>query len=139
MSNPGKADGRYRPLLLEAAVLIRFVTGRRPSLPSLRRYCRAIARLKRGRPLPLPWVVVRSPCLMALWEPLGPPRSAAQRERTERLRYATAIVEADPSHAGSFWETRHRGVATVWLGVAMALVVEAVIVPVRLLITLSGR
>ncbi len=128
-------SARRRRLACEARALLRYVLGQPASSGCIRRYVRAIERLREGEPLCLPATMLRCPSLIALIERAGK-GSTQSAELTWRIDAATLIAEASPTGARQFLllgEGRRMRAAVV---IAQAAVVE---LAVRLIRPIAAR
>lgn len=91
---------RRRQLAREARALLRYVLGQAAPNGCIRRYVRAIERLRDGEPLRLPATMWRCPSLIALIERAEASQHSA--ELTWRIDAATLIAEASPTGARQF-------------------------------------
>lgn len=137
----GPADDRAarRSLIAEGRSLLSYVQGRPASPTLIRRYVRGVVRVRGASPLRLPGIALRYPGYLRFFEPIGGTRSREQAERVARLDIATSLVAASPEGARRFFALEQRGRGATAAGLAAALAGEMFLMPVRLLITLSGR
>lgn len=123
-----------RALIAEAAAMLRFVLGRRPSGVLVRRYVRAIGR-KGATAVPLPEALLRCPGLIALIQPVGKARSERQAVLAERIKATLVLCETSPEGATRFIDDGRLGRAGVLAAATLAAAVEVLLMPVRLVVT----
>ncbi len=135
------ADDRAarRSLIAEGRALLSYVQGRPASPTLIRRYVRGVVRVRGASPLRLPGFALRYPGFLRFFEPIGRKRSREQAERVARLDIATALVAASPEGARRFYALEQRSKGATVAGLAAALAGEMSLMPVRLIISLSGR
>lgn len=118
-----------RQLLREGRVLLRYVAGRPARGTIVRRYVRAVDATRGSIPLRLPRIVYGWSSSLRLFEPIGGEGVVA-----DRLAVAMVIAETTPEGASKFCALEQRS----WLGSCIELVVmlsiEAVLMPLRLLL-----
>ncbi len=95
-------DDTRRRLLREGGALIGYVLGERASPLPLRRYARAIERLRNGTPLGLPAWLLGRPQWIAALDGAALSRSAAGIELRWRIDAAMVLAEASPQGARRF-------------------------------------
>lgn len=94
-------DSRRRELMLEGRALWSYVLRGRPTIFSLRRYVRAVERLRTGAVLTLPHLFLRWPILIAFID-VKPGKNEWQEQLLWRLDAVTALAEASPQGARRF-------------------------------------
>ena len=100
-------EDRRRRLIMEGVALLGYVLKERPDSDLLRRYVRAVEKLRVGSPLVLPAWVVKWPVLIGLFDSRFISHSAGKRELIWRLNAATALAEASPAGACRFLALGH--------------------------------
>ncbi|MBT3766397.1 MAG: NAD-dependent epimerase/dehydratase family protein [Rhodospirillales bacterium] len=118
-----------RRLLREGRALLTYVTGRSVRESLIRRYVRAVEATRGSIPLNLPGIVYGWPGLMRIFEPIGGAGRVA-----DRLAIAMVIAETTPEGAKDFCALDQRSwlISIFELGVLLA--VEAVFLPLRILL-----
>jgi nucleoside-diphosphate-sugar epimerase len=138
MRNVGEAlavEGHRRRLLLEGRTLLRYVLGRRLPAATARRYVKAVLNEHDSSPLSLPLVVCLCPRAMRLFEPVGGSPTTTLRRR---LSIAMRIAEMTPTAAPVFHNYAGGSRITAALRLACIAVVEASLLPLRVLASLSS-
>jgi uncharacterized protein YbjT (DUF2867 family) len=122
--HPSGSD-RRRCLLLEGQALITYVLKEPAGGALLRRYVRAIEKLRDGSVLALPKLFVQWPALLALVDGSGSTETAWRKEFLWRLDGATILAEATPLGARRFLGIGDRhGFARSLFQIARAMVSE---------------
>lgn len=122
--------------------MLAYVLGRPPELALVRRYVRAVmavADLGPGSPETVLWPHWWPHFFLRFLEPLGPPRSRRQEIRMRRLYIACVLAETTPRGAGRFVAFEGRAKASVWAALFLLGIVEVLVAPFRLLVTVTGR
>jgi uncharacterized protein YbjT (DUF2867 family) len=117
-------NDRRRRLLLEGSALLAYVLTDKADGVLLRRYVRAIEKLRSGRPLALPGLLLQWPALLALVD--GSDTGTVWRQEFRwRLDAATSLAEATTQGAQHFLGLGYRhGFATSLFGMTRAIVAE---------------
>lgn len=124
--HPSGSDNRRR-LLVEGRALLFYVLSESPSSTVLRRYVRAIEKLRDRRVLHLPNLFASWPNLLALINSDNRTDSSWEMEFVWRLDAATVLAEASPQGAKQFLGTGKRcGLAKSIFGIAHAVAAELV-------------
>jgi NADH dehydrogenase len=112
------ANGVRRARIAEGRAMLAYVLRAPPRSALVRRYVRAIERLRGGAPLPLPDLALRRPACLALFDGAG----ATRGELGWRLDAAVALAEASPQGAKRFLRS---GLPSGFLKAALALSLAA--------------
>ncbi len=123
----GLREGRIRPLLVEARIVLRYIGGRPAPFALLRRYVRAVRSLEGGAPLGFSAIVRAWPALLRFCEPFGGPPSPL----TRRLNIAVSILEMSPEGARRFAAYTPENRIALLLCLGGLLVLEGLILPLR--------
>lgn len=119
-------DDRRRRLLLEGRAMLAYVLKDAPSSALLRRYTRAIERLRGAQALDLPQIFLSYPIFMSLIDHSSWSAQADGTEFSWRLDAATVLAEATPSGANRFLDIGHeRGSLGSLLSITVAVTLEA--------------
>ena len=95
-------NDRRRRLISEGSALLCYVLKVRPDSDLLRRYVRAVEKLRGGSPLFLPSWVAKWPITVGLFDSQSLVLTARKKEFVWRLNAATALAEATPRGAQRF-------------------------------------
>jgi nucleoside-diphosphate-sugar epimerase len=95
-------NDRRRRLISEGSALLCYVLKVRPDTDLLRRYVRAVEKLRGGNPLILPSWVAKWPITFALFDSQPLILTAREKEFVWRLNVATMLAEATPGGARRF-------------------------------------
>ncbi|MDC1227853.1 sugar nucleotide-binding protein [Oceanospirillaceae bacterium] len=95
-------NDRRRRLISEGSALLCYVLKVRPDSDLLRRYVRAVEKLRGGSPLVLPSWVAKWPITVGLFDSQSLILTARKKEFFWRLNTATALAEATPVGAHRF-------------------------------------
>lgn len=124
--HPSGSDGRRR-LICEAHALLTYVLKEQPAASLLRRYVRAIEKLRGGIPLNLPLWTCRLPIALALLDDRAFALSARGAEFSFRLDAATMLAEATKQGARRFLGIgRRSGTVMSLIDISRAVVAEIV-------------
>jgi uncharacterized protein YbjT (DUF2867 family) len=120
-------DDRRRRLAAEAVSLLEYVLKSRPASDLVRRYVRAMEKVKDGIPLALPSIMLRWPTSLALVDTAGNLATPWHVELAWRINAATILAEATPQGAIEFLGLgRRAGAVRAVTGLCMAVGREAV-------------
>lgn len=125
---PGK---RVRALLEEAAIFMRYLTGRAPRKTSLKGYVRTLTSDQNAKPVQIPVLAKLMPSLLCLFDLRGSAHPSTGGELRRRLDIALAI--ADATHGTAFYRYRNQAPVLAIIRLALTAVVELLILPVRFL------
>ncbi len=124
-----------RMLLAEAACLLAYVAGRRPSAGMMRRYVRAVLQSGDRMPLALPGPVLRLPALMRLLDPLAVTGNKAVERARLRLHMAALLADTERPAQGGCYDYEGQGRSAALVGLVRTAAVEGMSMPIRLLAT----
>lgn len=120
-------DDRRRRLICEGQALLTYVLKERPGISLLRRYVRAVEKLRGGFPLDLPVWALRLPITLALLDDQTFALSARGAEFAWRLDAATTLAEATTQGACRFLGLgRSSGALMSLISISFAVVAEVV-------------
>lgn len=117
-------DDRRRCLLREGQALLAFILKAQPDTAVLRRYVRAIERLRDSRALRLPGFYLNYPILISLLGKASWTEDSLGAEFIWRLDAATTLAEASPAGSARFLGRKH-GLVCSLLSMTSALIGEA--------------
>ena len=123
-----RADHR-KALLLEAAIVLRYLTGNMPGPGPLRRYVRGVVRYGDGRTVSMPLLARVYPSLLGISEPL-PDR---QSRLGKRLAFGVRLAETIPAGAGRMYRYGTTASGGELVSLVFCLAVEALLLPMRMI------
>ena len=128
-----------RDLIREGRALLTYILNVEPSSQLVRKYVRAIHVVQGGKAGSFPRLCYHLSWTIRFIEPLAPPRTAVQKDRARRLQIACILAEMTPEGAGFLFITKPRSRIPLILELGFVLGLELLIMPIRLLTSLTGR
>lgn len=126
--------------LVEGRVLLGYVLGRPPSLGLLRRYARALPKVRPGEfPLAFPKLLRWYPFLLRFVEPTPMWKGPRGRVFQSRLHLAVILTETSQEGACPFSDPCGASIGRVVTKMIGLVTVEVLVFPVRMLITVFLR
>jgi len=131
----GERRGLSKVLLREAVVVMTYLTGEKPNAETLRRYVRGVLDHDDGRPVPLPLSARIIPILLVVHEPV----TGAKSRLKKRLSLGVKLAETTSRGAAGMYRYGEGGAIKEVLTLALILVLEVLIFPLRLIFGRIGQ
>ena len=125
----GERPGLRRVLLLEGMTIMRYLTGEKPDMPTLRRYVRGLQNHGDGRPIKLPKFTRTFPILLRIHEPL----TGRKSRLVERLTMGVKLAETHPRGAALMYRYSDVNVFGEIATLLVTLLLETIYLPLRLI------